>query len=157
MDVVEGAPPVKQVMPSPVLMERLKQAALAGRKGEVILLGLQMTGGGRDNESSFALLVEIVRSLRLVGLQAESQALARRSSGRPWGVIILILCPDSSRRSLLSFSIAPSRKRRLVARGGHHAPVSVDLRLLESVNGHLVLNCLEEGEAGIFKLASLIC
>ena len=74
--VIEGVPPVKQMTSSPVLLERMRQAAAAGRKGETILLSLLMAGPA-VGDASFGLLVEIVRALRLVGLTAESQALAR--------------------------------------------------------------------------------
>lgn len=76
LQVVEGSPVVKGPVPSPVLIERLKQVALSGRKGETILLSLLTTAVG-SGTPPYALMTEIVRSLRLVGLTAEAQSMAR--------------------------------------------------------------------------------
>jgi|GEM_PF-808698 len=76
IEVIEGGPLVRQYDPSPVLLERMRQAASAGRKGEAVLLGLSMVGSGKE-DVPFGLWVELVRALRLVGLQVESRALAR--------------------------------------------------------------------------------
>jgi len=69
-------PPVKRFSPSPILLERLRQAAAAQKVGETILLSLFMIG--ETNESvDIGVKTEIVRALRLVGMKAEAGMLAR--------------------------------------------------------------------------------
>ncbi len=74
--VVEPQPPSKQLMPSALLLERMTQAAAAGRRGEAILLAL-LVEGGSDATSPFAVRLEVLRALRQAGLTTESQAYAR--------------------------------------------------------------------------------
>jgi len=74
--VMEVTPPSKQMMASPLVLERLRQASSAARKGETVLLSLLLAGGSTI-EPSLAALTEIVKSLRQVGLSGEAQALAR--------------------------------------------------------------------------------
>ncbi len=75
--VLAPAVPLKQTMPSPALMERLRLAAQAGRRGEVVLLCFMAAFGGPENAPvSLSVQVDMVRALRLVGLTAEMQALA---------------------------------------------------------------------------------
>lgn len=75
--VLEPQPPTKQLTPSTILVERMAQAAGAGRKGETILLGLLLEGGGAESATPFAVRLETLRTLRQAGLTAESQAYAR--------------------------------------------------------------------------------
>ncbi|MDX9690197.1 MAG: hypothetical protein EOM37_08560 [Proteobacteria bacterium] len=74
--VVEGQSSAKEMTPSPVLLERLRQAAHAGRRGEVVLLSLLLMGV-EPQDAPYGVKVEIVRALRMVGLRMEMQALAR--------------------------------------------------------------------------------
>lgn len=74
--VIEPVLPSKQNVPASILTDRLAQATQAGRKGEVVLLSLLLTGGNAG-EASFDVLLSVVRALRQVGLTAETQALAR--------------------------------------------------------------------------------
>lgn len=73
---IEPTPPTKQLMPSPLLMERMTQAAKAGRMGEALLLAM-LVEGASDTAPPFAVRLDVLRSLRMVGLTAESQAYAR--------------------------------------------------------------------------------
>jgi len=67
----------KQVIPSSaLLLERLHAAGTANRRGEAVLLGLLVADGGIGEPPFFA-LADTVRALRLVGLSADAQALAR--------------------------------------------------------------------------------
>ncbi len=66
--VLEAAPPQKRLAADPLLLDRLRLAGQAGRKGETVLLALLVDGAGAT---------EVVRALRQVGLKAESQAYAR--------------------------------------------------------------------------------
>lgn len=76
--VLEPKAPTRQYMPSPVLADRMMQASLAGRKGEMILLGLVLEGSGaEDMPTPFGVQIQILRALRQAGLTAESQAYAR--------------------------------------------------------------------------------
>ncbi len=74
--VISISPPTKQMTPSPLLLDRLRQAASANRKGEAVLLGLILMGSNAG-DASLGVKVEIIRALRLLGLTAEAQALAR--------------------------------------------------------------------------------
>jgi hypothetical protein len=74
--VIEGQSSAREITPSPVLLERLRQAAQARRRGEVVLLSLVLMGT-EAQDAPYSVKVEIVRSLRMVGLQMEMQALAR--------------------------------------------------------------------------------
>ncbi|HAX91430.1 MAG TPA: hypothetical protein DCY07_04385, partial [Rhodospirillaceae bacterium] len=74
--VMETVPPTKQLTPSPVLLDIMKQAAAAGRTGETALLSLLLVDGSAS-EAILGVKVEVIRALRLVGLTAEAQGLAR--------------------------------------------------------------------------------
>jgi hypothetical protein len=73
-DVAEGGKRV--ALPSPVLMERLREAATNNRRGEVVLLSVLLAGGP---DAPLLVVAEAVRSLRQVGLTADAQALAREA------------------------------------------------------------------------------
>lgn len=75
--VVEIAPPKKQNLPSPVIMERMHQVAKAGRRGETILLSLLLQAG--EDKPSLSVMVDTVRALRLAGLKTEMLSLAREA------------------------------------------------------------------------------
>lgn len=75
--VIEPTLPTKQWVPSALLVERLAQAASAGRKGEVILLALLLEGAGDELSKPLSVRIAVLRALRQVGLLAESQAYAR--------------------------------------------------------------------------------
>ncbi len=66
-------------LPSAVLLERLRHAAQGQRRGETVLLGL-LLGGGGASETPVFVWAEIVRSLRMVGLTAEALSLAREAA-----------------------------------------------------------------------------
>jgi len=76
--VIDVVPASKQISASPLIQERLRMASGEGRKGETILLSL-LIAGGPQSEPSFGSFSEIVRALRLAGLIAESQSLAREA------------------------------------------------------------------------------
>lgn len=76
LNVIDASSPVKQAMPPALLIERLRQAAMAGRRGEVILLSLQLCGGSVA-DTPFIVMLEVIRALKQVELTAEAQALAR--------------------------------------------------------------------------------
>jgi hypothetical protein len=64
----------KRATPPALLLERLRDAGVAGRRGEAVMIGLLLAGGSEP--SPFA-TIETVRALRLVGLTADSAMLAR--------------------------------------------------------------------------------
>lgn len=66
-------------LPSPALFQRLRDAALAGASGEVVLVSLVMLGDEELGEIPASVLVPVLRSLRAVGLDAEARALAREA------------------------------------------------------------------------------
>lgn len=65
------------VMPSPVLIDRLRDAAKSGRKGEAALLSLLLAGGNYDVPVS--VMAEIIGALRQVDLKPEALELARET------------------------------------------------------------------------------
>lgn len=79
--VMDAGAATKQMMPSPLLLERLAQAAQAGRKGEVVLLALNLADG-TAGDPPVLVVAEVVRALRTVGLEAEAKALAREAVTR---------------------------------------------------------------------------
>lgn len=74
--VIEPQPPSKRLSLAPLLAERLRFAAQAGRKGETVLLSL-LAGGEMPAGEEMA---GVIRALRQVGLEAESRALAREAA-----------------------------------------------------------------------------
>lgn len=67
----------KRVIPPPaVLFDRLKISGTTGRKGEAVLLSLLLANNGAA-ETPIFVMTEIIRALRLSGLSAEAQGLAR--------------------------------------------------------------------------------
>ncbi|MDD3288861.1 MAG: hypothetical protein PHX43_07675 [Alphaproteobacteria bacterium] len=65
--------------PAALLMERLRQAGTSNRKAEAALLSLLVADSGAA-ETPVLVLAEAVRALRLVGLAAEAQGLARETA-----------------------------------------------------------------------------
>ncbi|MFA6279323.1 MAG: hypothetical protein WC612_00835 [Bdellovibrionales bacterium] len=76
--VIDITPPTKQMTPSPLLLDRLRQAAAASRKGEAVLLSLILMGS-QAGDATLGVKVDIIRALRLLGLTAEAQAVAREA------------------------------------------------------------------------------
>jgi hypothetical protein len=74
--VADGSGFERHLMPPVFLFEHLRSASVANKRGETVLLGLLLTGGG-TGESSLLAVVETVRALRLVGLTADAAMLAR--------------------------------------------------------------------------------
>ncbi|MDE1900450.1 MAG: hypothetical protein KGI37_02255 [Alphaproteobacteria bacterium] len=66
----------KPVVFSPLLFDRLRDAAAAGRRGETVLLALDIAGAG---DIPLPVAAQIVRSLRAVGLTADAQNFAREA------------------------------------------------------------------------------
>lgn len=76
---VTEAPPLKTgVITSALLLERLGFVSRAERKGEAVLLSL-LLAGSEGQDTSLAAQMGIVRALRLVGLNAEAQLVAREA------------------------------------------------------------------------------
>ncbi len=65
------------IMPSAVLLERLRAAGAGNKRGAAVLLGLISVG---NDTLVFLTVVETVRALRLVGLNADASALARETA-----------------------------------------------------------------------------
>jgi hypothetical protein len=68
----------RRAMPPALFFERLKSASTSPRKGETIMLALDLAGNGNDVPVLSA--VEIVRALRLSGLTADAAILARETA-----------------------------------------------------------------------------
>lgn len=68
--------PEKTIMPPALLMQRLRLASAAGRKGETILMGLLAATGGKE-DPPILVTVEIIRALRSVGLTSDAGNLAK--------------------------------------------------------------------------------
>jgi hypothetical protein len=83
--VVEPIVPTKQIVPSPILLDRLKQAGQSARKGETVLLSLLLLNGA-PGEVPLEVHLAVVSAFRQVGLLAEAQALAREVLMRLEGV-----------------------------------------------------------------------
>ena len=66
----------RTVSPSVLLLERLRTASAANRRGETVLLALAVAGTNA-NEVPLVPAIDIIRALRLVGLTADALALAR--------------------------------------------------------------------------------
>lgn len=80
MAVLDGTNETKRMfMPSALLLERLRLAANAGRRGETVLLSLVLASGGVQ-EAPLLTIVEVVKALRLVGLTSDSLAFAREAA-----------------------------------------------------------------------------
>jgi hypothetical protein len=77
----DGALPEKISVPPAWVMERLRAAAAANRKGEAVLMGLLATAGGKEDPSLLA-LVETIRALRAVGLASDAANLAKEAALR---------------------------------------------------------------------------
>lgn len=76
--VIEAMPATKQLAASPLLVERLKIAGQAKRKGETILLSLLVCNEGAS-EIPVSAAADTIKALRQIGLVAESQAFARET------------------------------------------------------------------------------
>jgi len=78
MRVVEAVSSSRQMNPSPILLERLRLAGVAQRKGETALLALLVgaDGGAAQPVSVSALMV---RALQQAGFEAEAKAFAREA------------------------------------------------------------------------------
>lgn len=68
----------KRVLPSALFFERLRSASTSPRRGETILLALDMAGNGSDIATLSA--IEIVHALRLTGLTADAALYARETA-----------------------------------------------------------------------------
>jgi hypothetical protein len=79
--IADAAIPEKTLMPPALVMERLRSAAAANRKGETILLGLLATTGGKVDPPLLATL-ETIRALRAVGLTSDAGELAKEAAVR---------------------------------------------------------------------------
>ena len=77
---VEDAPVFeKHVTPPALLLQRLRNAATAGRRGETVLLAL-ILAGGKDGDATPLTTIESVRALNLVGLTADAAIIAREAA-----------------------------------------------------------------------------
>jgi hypothetical protein len=75
--VVNAIPESKRMMvPSAILLDRLRSAGVNNRRGEVALLSILLVGNG-SGEVPLFVTADAVRALRLVGLKADAFALAR--------------------------------------------------------------------------------
>lgn len=66
-------------VPPPLLLERLRSAGTASHMGEAVMLSLLLLGGNVD-DPSFTSTLAVIRSLRLVGLNADAVALAKEAA-----------------------------------------------------------------------------
>jgi len=69
----------RMAVPSPILMERLRLAGAAKRKGETVLLSALLAGGG-VKEVPLYVVTDTVKALRQAGLMAEALAFAREAA-----------------------------------------------------------------------------
>ncbi|MGE0109865.1 MAG: hypothetical protein AB7S81_08940 [Bdellovibrionales bacterium] len=76
--MTEAPPLQKGTVTSPVLLERLERVGATERKGETVLLSL-ILAGSEGEELSLAAQAGIVRALRLAGLEADAQRVAREA------------------------------------------------------------------------------
>jgi len=66
----------KHIALSPVLLERLRAAGVAGHRGEAVLLAIGLAG---DGDIALPAAVDITRALRLVGLKNDAAAFAQQA------------------------------------------------------------------------------
>jgi hypothetical protein len=78
----------RTVPPSILLLQRLRAAAHANRRGETVLLALTLAGA-ENNQLPLIVAIETIRALKSVGLGADALSLARETAS------LLLLPPDS--------------------------------------------------------------
>jgi hypothetical protein len=77
--VIDVPGDIRKIPAAPAfLLERLRQAGTANRRGEAVLLTLLLLGGDVSS-ASLGTTLEAVRALRLTGLPGDAQALAREA------------------------------------------------------------------------------
>jgi len=63
-------------VPPAILIDKINQAALAGRKGEVILLAALITDGNEVDKASEIALIPVITALKMVGFEKEARVVA---------------------------------------------------------------------------------
>jgi len=74
--LADAAGSEKLLMPSPLVMQRLRTASESNHKGETVLMGLLAATGGKEDPPVLANL-DVIRALHAVGLTSDATALAR--------------------------------------------------------------------------------
>ncbi len=74
--LLQGVTRANSLSANPAYLRAFRAAAAAGRRGETVLLGLLLLGGGSLGANGPELVSEVVVGLRRVGLEAESRGLA---------------------------------------------------------------------------------
>lgn len=74
--LLRGVTRANSLSANPAYLRAFRAAAAAGRRGETVLLGLLLLGGGSLGDNGPELVSEVVVGLRRVGLEAEARGLA---------------------------------------------------------------------------------